>query len=70
MTGPRPSFTATSPRIGPSILAWIESVRSELPASEDAAADAAGQGRTRTRRVNELRDLSDGVVLGEIVAQV
>ncbi|ORY88555.1 HOOK protein-domain-containing protein [Leucosporidium creatinivorum] len=66
MSRPRPSSTVTSPRLGPSILAWISSLAPTLPSLSDL--DTATDKPKRV--VEQLADLRDAVVLGEVVSQV
>lgn len=64
---PRSSYASSSPRLAPAILVWINALAPSLPSQASASAE---KGESSTRVVEQLADLRDGLVLGEIVRQV
>lgn len=63
---PRSSYASSSPRLAPAILVWINALAPSLPSLSERE-DSTGKPK---RVVEQLSDLRDGLVLGEIACQV
>lgn len=56
----------TSPRLAPSLVLWINSLAPSLPSLNELDSTTGKPKRV----VEKLSDLSDGVVLGDVVGEM